>query len=46
MMGLFIKVLLGLVLVAFLGLTLYAYLGELSPDQSTIVKPVILNVDR
>ena len=45
-MGRLIKLLVFLGVVAFLALTGYAYLGDMSPKQSTISQPVILNVDQ
>jgi hypothetical protein len=39
------KVLLFLLVLGFIGLTGYAYLGDLSPEQSQVREPVILNVD-
>lgn len=43
-MGRLVKLVVFLAVIAFLGLTGYAYLGDLSPDQTQIVKPVTLNV--
>lgn len=46
MMWRLIKAVLFLVVIAFLALIGYAYLGDLSPDQTEVIKPVILNVDQ
>jgi hypothetical protein len=44
-MGRIIKALLLLVILGFVGLTAYAYLGDLSPVQSEVKKPVVLNAE-
>jgi hypothetical protein len=44
-MGRIIKALVLLVIVGFLGLTGYAYLGDLTPEQSEVKMPVVLNAD-
>jgi hypothetical protein len=44
-MGRIIKALVVLVIFAFIGLTIYAYLGDLTPVQSEVKKPVVLNAD-
>jgi hypothetical protein len=45
-MGRIIKALVVLVILGFIGLTGYAYLGDLSPRQSEVKKPVVLNADQ
>jgi hypothetical protein len=45
-MGRIIKALVLLVIVGFLGLTSYAYLGDLTPEQSEVKMPVVLNADQ
>lgn len=40
-----LKLLLFLVIVGFISLAGYAYFGDLSPDQTEIRQPVLLNVD-
>ena len=40
-----IKVLLTLAILGFAGLAGYAYLGNLSPTQTEVRQPVILNAD-
>lgn len=42
-MGRLVKVVLALVVLGFIGLAGYAYLGDLSPAQSTITQPVVLD---
>jgi predicted negative regulator of RcsB-dependent stress response len=44
-MGRIIKVLVILVILAFIGLVGYAYLGDLTPVQSEVKMPVVLNAD-
>jgi hypothetical protein len=44
-MGRIIKALVLLVIVGFIALTGYAYLGDLSPTQTEVKKPVVLNAD-
>jgi hypothetical protein len=44
-MGRLIKVVLALVAVGLVGLSAYAYLGDLSPAQSTITQPVVLDAN-
>lgn len=44
-MGRIVKALVLLVIVGFIGLTAYAYLGDLSPEQTPVTKPVVLNAD-
>jgi hypothetical protein len=44
-MGRIIKVLVVLVIFGFIGLTGYAYLADLTPPQSEVKKPVVLNAD-
>jgi hypothetical protein len=40
-----IKALFALAILGFVGLAGYAYLGDLSPSQSEIRQPVVLNAD-
>lgn len=42
-MGRIIKALILLMIAGFLGLSVYAYLGDLTPEQSQVTKPVVLN---
>lgn len=42
-MGRVVKAVVVLVLLGFIGLSGYAYLGDLSPAQSTITQPVVLD---
>jgi hypothetical protein len=42
-MGRLIKLVLALVVLGLAGLTGYAYLGDLTPAQSTITQPVVLD---
>lgn len=44
-MGRIIKALVVLVIFGFIGLTGYAYLADLTPKQSEVTKPVVLNAD-
>lgn len=44
-MGRIIKALIFLILVGIIGISIYAYLGDLSPMQTDVTKPVVLNVD-
>lgn len=44
-MGRIIKFLTLLVLLGFIGLTVYAYLGDLTPPQTEVTQPVVLNAD-
>ena len=45
MFGKIFKVILFLLVLGFVTLAGFAYLGDLSPEQSDIREPVILNVD-
>ncbi len=42
-MGRLVKAVLVLAVVCVIGLAGYAYLGDLSPEQSTITQPVVLD---
>jgi hypothetical protein len=42
-MGRLIKALILLVIIGFIGLSAFAYLGDLSPVQSEVKLPVVLN---
>ena len=44
-MGRIIKALFFLALLGFIGISVYAYLGDLSPEQTEVTKPVVLNAD-
>lgn len=44
-MGRLLKALIFLVIIGFFGLVAYAYLGDLSPVQSEVKQPVVLNAD-
>lgn len=44
-MGRVFKALIFLVIIGFVGLTSYAYLGDLTPVQSEVKQPVVLNAD-
>ena len=44
-MGRVVKGLLALVMIGLAGLTGYAYLGDLSPTQSTVTQPVMLDAN-
>lgn len=44
-MGRLIKALLVLAILGFAGLVGYAYLGNLSPDQTEVTKPVVLDAN-
>jgi hypothetical protein len=44
-MGRIIKALVVLLIFAFIGLTVYAYLGDLTPVQSEVKMPVVLNAN-
>lgn len=44
-MGRLVKAVLILVLLGAIGLVGYAYLGDLSPAQTTITQPVVLDAD-
>ena len=44
-MGRIIKSLIFLMLVGLFGISIYAYLGDLSPEQTKVTKPVVLNAD-
>jgi hypothetical protein len=44
-MGRIFKALVILLILGFAGLTVFAYLGDLSPVQSEVKKPVVLNAD-
>jgi hypothetical protein len=44
-MGRIIKALFLLALIGFAGVVGYAYLGDLSPAQTEVTKPVVLNAD-
>ncbi|WP_168733004.1 hypothetical protein [Aliigemmobacter aestuarii] len=43
MIGRLIKALLVLAIIAFLGLVAFAYLGNLTPPQTEVTKPVVLD---
>ena len=43
--GRIIKALIYLVLIGIVGVSIYAYLGDLTPEQSDVTKPVVLNAD-
>lgn len=45
MMRLIVKGIAILVVLAALGLTGFAYLGDLSPNQTEVTKPVVLDVN-
>lgn len=44
-MGRIIKALIFLMLVGFIGISIYAYVGDISPEQTDVIKPVVLNAD-
>ncbi|WP_374645620.1 hypothetical protein [Tabrizicola sp.] len=44
-MGRIIKLVVILVIFGFIGLTGFAYLGDLTPPQTEVKKPVVLNAD-
>ncbi|MFC3085492.1 hypothetical protein [Tabrizicola soli] len=44
-MGRIIKLVVILVIFGFIGLTGFAYLGDLTPTQTEVRKPVVLNAD-
>ena len=44
-MGRLIKLLIALVILGFVALVGYAYLADLSPNQSQITKPVVLDAN-
>jgi hypothetical protein len=44
-MGRIIKLLVVLVIFGFIGLTGYAYLADLTPEQTPVSTPVVLNAD-
>ncbi len=44
-MGRIIKLLVLLVIAGFIGLTGYAYLADLTPAQTQVTTPVVLNAD-
>ncbi len=44
-MGRIIKLVVILVIFGFIGLTGFAYLGDLTPTQTEVKKPVVLNAD-
>lgn len=44
-MGRITKPLIFLMLVGFIGISVYAYLGDLTPEQTDVTKPVVLNAD-
>jgi hypothetical protein len=43
MLGYIVKGVLVLAILGFLGLVGYAYLGDLTPDQTPVTKPVVLD---
>jgi hypothetical protein len=44
-MGRLFKALIVLAIIGFVGLTAFAYLGDLTPAQTEVKKPVVLNAD-
>ena len=44
-MGRLFKALIVLAIIGLAGLTAFAYLGDLSPSQTEVTKPVVLNAD-
>lgn len=44
-MGRIFKALIFLILVGIIGISIYAYVGDLTPEQSEVTIPVVLNAD-
>lgn len=44
-MGRIIKALILMIVLGFVGISIYAYVGDLTPVQSEVTKPVVLNAD-
>lgn len=44
-MGRIIKALIFLILLGIIAISIYAYVGDLSPEQTEVTKPVVLNAD-